>query len=454
MVKAPTKHGLDRKFKPWRRGKSEKSNKRTSLKQQLRGIERLLQKLPETDTERRQELQAKVKSLQAEIANRQSVLLEKKHAEKAHGQRFLDRQRLTRQEKHAQKEKDEQTLLKIALDQIYVAHHPNDIKYMPLFRKGQRVVDLSRQLYRRAVTRKRILKDLATTNTQRVSWISSEQYKRLPSEWSIEDEERIFGGSISRSAVKEQKQQKLAQASADSRFALAPTHDMVLHAADQIDAELDVDDEIGDDKAGGQNRSSDESSSDESDEEKEEQTHSVPRKDAISAPAKGVEDEVDSTSESDSDDDADPLKRNVHPTKESDVVEKDDSSDSSSDDSSDDSSVNEEAKQTVGAKIEKFDVSSDSSDDSSDSSDDENEEKSAKIPPRAAKPIASSKIPDEEEEEDDFLVDAQDDDDDKNVFSMTLKRVPALDNVRGDKSKGWETQRQRPGQFKKRRVRR
>lgn len=94
IVKAPTKHGLDRKFKSWRRGKSEKSNKRTSLKQQLRGIERLLQKLPEGDKERRDELEKKVQALKQEIGDKQMVIQEKKHAEKAHGQRFLDRQRV------------------------------------------------------------------------------------------------------------------------------------------------------------------------------------------------------------------------------------------------------------------------------------------------------------------------------------------------------------------------
>lgn len=94
IVKAPTKHGLDRKFKPWRRGKSEKSNKRSSLKQQLRGIERLLQKLPEGDKERRDELENKVTTLKQEIDEKQKVIQEKKHADKAHGQRFLDRQRV------------------------------------------------------------------------------------------------------------------------------------------------------------------------------------------------------------------------------------------------------------------------------------------------------------------------------------------------------------------------
>ena len=53
---------------------------------------------------------------------------------------------------------------------------------------------------------------------------------------------------------------------------------------------------------------------------------------------------------------------------------------------------------------------------------------------------------------DDFLVDASEET--HNVFEKTTSQVPAMDEARGDKSRGWETQRQRPGAFKKRRVRR
>ena len=54
--------------------------------------------------------------------------------QKAHGQRFLDRQRLTRQEKIARKmttttNEREELLYKLALDQVYVAHHAMDVKY-------------------------------------------------------------------------------------------------------------------------------------------------------------------------------------------------------------------------------------------------------------------------------------------------------------------------------------
>eukprot|EP00934_Nitzschia_sp_Nitz4_P005340 Nitzschia sp. Nitz4//scaffold77_size91520//28950//30164//NITZ4_004885-RA/size91520-processed-gene-0.106-mRNA-1//-1//CDS//3329557976//5330//frame0 len=403
-MKAPTKHGLDRKFKPWRRGKSDKSNKRSSLKQHLRGLERLLKKVSPDDHARRQELESQIQSVKSQIDEKQSVLQEKKHAEKAHGQRFLDRQRLTRQEKQVRKKEASskngataEELFKIALDEVYVAHHPNDIKYMPLFRKGDRVTDSSRALFRRAVTRARILRELASKSIEikPASWISKDQYDRLPKEWSIQDEERVFGGSISRTG----KAKGPSAAKSDSRFALASNHDAVLEEAAKIDAALDEVEEVG------------ESSS--------------------------SEDE-----DSDDDDDADPLQGGTlaEPTKPNGNAAHPEASSSSDDDSSDDESTSPSEKKdaTVTTKRDNNDDDDDSSS-SSDSSVGQEEE------PPTQKPAPSP----EPEEVDDFLMEANQEDD--NVFSMTLKQVPAMDTARGDKSKGWESQRQRPFQKRQRR---
>ena len=61
MARPPTKHGLERKFKPWRRGKSsdkkksntvvgsDKQRNNASLKNRLRGQKRLLAKLQKHD---------------------------------------------------------------------------------------------------------------------------------------------------------------------------------------------------------------------------------------------------------------------------------------------------------------------------------------------------------------------------------------------------------------------
>jgi rRNA-processing protein Efg1 len=400
------------------------------LKQQLRGIERLLLKVPEEDLERREELEVKVRALRLEIGDKQKIIQEKNNAEKAHGQRFLDRQRLTRMEKQVRKEVDssekESQLLKIALDQVYVAHHPTDIKYSPLFRKGQRVVDTSRHLFRRAVTRRRILTSL-TRDKQTTSWISKDQYERLPtSEWTIQDEEKCFGGSITRQGMKEVKK-KLKEGSSDSRFALVPEHNAVLEIAQQMDAELDKDKDCGT-----KSKMKDATAK---------SVASLMDSDQSGDPSSGSDNDDDDDDDDKSGDLPDPLER-LHAQSNvlAHVPVLGDSSDSSDTDDSASSEDDEEgvglSKQPVGGSGS---GSSGTSSDSSSSSVKDEKEQTEQIR--------------QEEEDDGFLMDANSDED-ENVFSMTLKQVPALGEVRGDKTKGWETQKQRPGQFKKRRMRR
>ena len=431
MVKAPSKHGLERKFKPWRKGKSAKSNKRSSLKQQLRGLQRLLGKLNGDDekgndiAKRRSELQEKIQALEGEIDSKQKVIQQKKNAEQSHGRRFLERQKLTRQEKKVQKqlaaaaaaaakgttslsEKElEAELYKIALDQVYVAHHPADVKYMPLFNKNGRVVDVSRQLYRRAVTRRRILKELLAdgSTTERVSWISADQYARLLSkkkEWTIQDEEGVFGGTISRANKKEVLQAK--QQTDDSRFALSSEHSALLEAAETLELELNETEEK-EKKASEDNDNSSSSDSDDS-----------------------------SSSGDEEEDNADPMipKTDSHPSKEQPKARGDDSGSSSSSDSSDSDSDS-------------------SSDSDSDSSDDEGEVARSKLPQQQVAPEEEEE--EEEEEQDDFLLDDVETDN-TNVFEHAKEQLPGTGTPKGDKSRGWETQKQRPGQFKRKRQRR
>lgn len=445
MVKAPTKHGLDRKFKPWRRGKSQKANKRSSLKQQLRGFERLLSKLPDTedDKDRRMELQQKMDDLKVEISQKQQVILEKKHAEQSHGQRFLDRQKLTRKEKQARKQKNnEQELLKLALDLVYVAHHPNDVKYMPLFSKGARVVDQSRQLYRRAITRRRILRELSE-KPKAASWISKDQYGRLPKEWTIQDEQRVFGGSISRKGLNEKKAAKTD----DSRFALASDHEALLKAADKIETEMNLEEDEEEAEKDGNESSNSESTSDSSEDEKEgKQDNDINPNNKRIEKAKDDSSSDSSSEDSDNDDEADPLTRKAKYAGQPVKSGKQASSDSSSSEDSDDDDDDEDKKN------EKKDDDDSSSDDSSsssdsDSSDDDNDEKVVK----KTTPVAT-KESDGDEEADDFFCDA---DNETNVFKKVTAELPAWDKFRGDKSQGWATQRQRPGsEFKRRRVRR
>ena len=114
---------------------------------------------------------------------------------------------------------------------------------MPLFQKGQRVVDQSRQLYRRAVTRKRILKLLASSSPPvPCNWIARDQYERLPTDWTIQDEERTFGGSVSRKELNQQRNKGL-QTGDDSRFALDSQHEAMLQVADQLETQLKKEEE-------------------------------------------------------------------------------------------------------------------------------------------------------------------------------------------------------------------
>lgn len=434
----PSNHGLERKFKPWRKGKSEKSNKKSSLKQQLRGLQRLLGKLPDTDDERLKELQAKIQALESEIGQKQNVIVEKKNAEDSHGRRFLERQKLSRQEKKIRQKPDhpnpdsQAELYKVALDQVYVAHHPNDIKYSSLFNKGERVVDQSRQLYRRAVTRRRILKDLPTT--EKVNWIAADQYERLPLEWTIQDEEKMFGGSITRKGLKDKPKEKKTD---DSRFAVAPSsHDAVLQAAEKIESEIKKE-EMEAEELGS---ASDSSGSDE--EKSDKMAGKVNKK----VPAAKESESGSSSNDSDDAgaDEADPLK----PTKKVAVVANASESSSSDSDSSSDEEDNKASaiqKKEISKIVQKeSDSSSDDSSSDDSSSDEEEEAKNDNGKKRSHKLEVK-------EEVDDFLVDAEGD---TNAFENAKEQIPGQGESKGDKSRGWETQKQRPGDFKKKRVRR
>ncbi len=406
----------------------------------------MLQKLPDNDKERRDELKAKIKALQLEIDEKQKVISEKKNAEKAHGQRFLDRQRLTRLDKQARKQNLDSELLKIALDQVYVAHHPSDIKYMPLFRKGQRVVDTSRHLYRRAVTRRRILKELIE-NKQTCSWISKDQYERLPKEqWTIQDEERVFGGSITRQGMKEIKE-KRQTTKEDSRFALAPEHNLVLQAAELVNADMDEEQSDASDSDSDTERLKIAASK-----KKEAKSGKTKAKDDVDSDDSSDDSDSDDSDSDDSDsDEVDPMNRleqrqsELEKTTKRNITQRFGAVSGSSDTSSDEDDETSEKEEKKKANP----VEDNGSVSSSDESSDEEEEKQ-----KLKAKLDEVKNPKEADEEvDDFLMDAKEEEE-ENIFSMTLKQIPALGDARGDKSKGWETQRQRPGQFKKRRVRR
>ena len=98
-MRPPSKHGLERKYKPWRKGKSDKKKvvgtdkqrTNTSLKNRLRGQKRLLAKLQrQTDgadkKEDREEtingVKQSIKQLERDIATYEAKEREKKNAAK------------------------------------------------------------------------------------------------------------------------------------------------------------------------------------------------------------------------------------------------------------------------------------------------------------------------------------------------------------------------------------
>ena len=88
-MKFPSKHGLEKKYKPWRKGKSSKiaaSKSNASLKNQLRGQKRLLSKLVNNRASAAagsmERVQLKITQLEKDIAAYDAREREKKNAAK------------------------------------------------------------------------------------------------------------------------------------------------------------------------------------------------------------------------------------------------------------------------------------------------------------------------------------------------------------------------------------
>jgi rRNA-processing protein Efg1 len=392
MPRPPSKHGLEKKFKSWRRGKSKNASTSSSLKHQLRGHERLLSKVEESDTERRTAIMEKIQQVKAEIDSKQRIEMERKNATASHGVRFLERTRLVRMEKQIKSSSnDERELFKIALDQVYVAHFPKDIKYLPLFKKGnERSIDEGKALFRRAVTRNRIFKELSSY--PRVNWISEEQYSRLPNAWSIQLEQEVFGGR------KKSDTDKHSALVSDDRFTFNQDHNRLLDEAEKLESSLEP---ISDPHRCASKRSRTY--------ENESGYEKVKRCDKV-----------------------DDFNISRHETNLKDVANQSESRECDAESFNDDS--------------ESSSSSEEDSDDTSVSISDEGDQSSKEV---THQPFNSSSRENTDEADDDFLTSVFD----GNAFEKAkVESASELVN-RGDKSKGWTTQRQRPGQFKKKRQR-
>lgn len=436
MPRPPSKHGLERKYKPWRKGKSKTSKSKGSLKHQLRGKQRLLAKV--TEPERRSELKEEIRSLEQQINERKELERTKQNAKDSHGVRFLERQRLTRAERSTRKLLDsvstteetnryQQELQRIALDQVYVAHFPHDIKYIPLFRNGVRVVDTNvRKLVKRATTRKRILKNIS----EKASWISADQYERLPKEWSVEMEKKMFCTPAKGDSAEAEIN--------DNRFTMPEQHAALLQAAEQAEAEIQAQEANVEEMEKKASESESSASYDPSNSDSSSDDEADPLKRALQKRNPSADD----SSDSDDDDDDDEIQVTAGKEKNAQIDDASDSDSSSGSDSSGDDEDEVETTLVKGNSAQSSDSSS-SDDDSSSDSDSIVENEPVVTKKRSNEP------PPIEEEFDDFLMPATTND--ANVFEKAKQDAPQY--VKGDKSKGWATQRQRPGQFKKRRVR-
>mmetsp|Transcript_20512 Transcript_20512/g.31073 ORF Transcript_20512/g.31073 Transcript_20512/m.31073 type:complete len:403 (+) Transcript_20512:134-1342(+) len=399
MPRPPTKHGLEKKFKPWRKGKSKNSKAKSSLKHQLRGHGRLLAKLSTDDSERRKEIEMKIKDLKLQIDQKNATGIERQNASKSHGIRFLERQKLVRMERNVygdRKKVNERLLRKVALDQAYVAHFPHDIKYMPLFRKGERIVDDQRMLRRRAITRQRILQ-LIKNGNGRVQWISESQYNRLPTSWTLEQEEEMFGKRQTNDSNAVTEEDGLIT---DNRFTLNSNHEKLIEAVEMFEnkGELLTD----------------------------EDDRSIVKSDKCSASSD--DDELDKLSS----------------LRDKKVLTQNPSGKGSGSDSS---SASTDGSGESSESSDTDDESSDSDDESSGADKGHTTEYSEKKDPLKRnfdeRTIQNDK---EHEDFDDFFLP----DSDKNAFDKARLEKPH-DLGSGDKSKGWASQRQRPGEWKKKR---
>lgn len=363
------------------------------MKHQLRGLERLLKRT--TDETHVKQLQEQIQSLKAEMDTKQVVDKQRDHAKQSHGTRFLERQKLVRMERNIRSNPNmhdkEQELLKIALDQIYVAHFPMDFKYLPLFRQGSRRVDIRKILIKRAKLRNQILQNFFqnedSANSAK-SWIVSEQYDRVKTVltrkgskqalWTLEQEQSMFGEASIENGHAARDDPRFQQSATDAQ-------NVLLAAVEQAEAAAEAFIEV-DAPRKASNEEVDSDIEDDAD----------PLKDAIAKRAPSVASKEPSSPQQE--------RQRGEAEKEDDAI----GESSSSDDSSDDDS---------------------SSDDTISNEDDDKHESIARIP-----------ITKNNDEDDDFFMAYSETNDDKDAFNKPKERMVPVGRVKGDKSQGWATQ--------------
>lgn len=380
----------------------------------------------------------------------------------------------------------------IGIDQLYVAHFPNHLKYMALFGKdGVRIVDEDEKVKRRReMVRVGVWEKAQSGDTGGSSggegsgkgWVNMD-FLDLGKKWSVISDTDGGGGVIMN--TKNEQENEVVSSN--------------VKEIDNSDGNIDkqqLDNDTNkrknqkqmDDKEDGSGTSSSTSSDSSSDEDECDIMTMKKQRDAVAATRKTKDDIKDKRFSNE----------NVGNASKSIPNSTSGSSDSSSCASSDSESENEEKagpkKATTGklpsstkkaavtgatsksasdsdsSDSDSSDSDSDSSDsdssdsDSSDSSSDSDGDKRTNLATTttADKSLPKSDVTNKDDDEvesevDDFLVNDDGDDDVMNTFAKattnTSRDMSYAGKRGGDKSKGWQTQRQKPGEWKKPRRR-
>jgi len=473
-------------------------------------------------------VEQQIKDTESAIEEKAKTEREKKLATKYHMIKFVERQRLTRMERRALKNlaeakaaadfedvaKYSAELQTIGLDQLYVAHFPNHLKYMALFGKdGVRIIDGDEKSRKKREDVRvgiwdRVRSGEIAAGGESKGWVNME-FLDLAKErpMVVEEKGRAVmmdtgekGKGISTDGDGDEKQQRTNDT--NNRNDHTPSKSKQKDVNDASNG--DVGDASDSDSSSSSSSAPSESSSDEDDTLIKGKRNNVTaaRKTKVSV----------SESSSDEDDTLDKGKRNnvtaarttkvsVENTSHGNIVDvskpssssnssntsisasnksvssigskgdgkgstkdtkrasvaaiKSESSSSDDDSDSSDSDSNSSDSDSDSSDSDS-DSSSDSDNSTSDSDEEDNRKRTSSVHITNGLAATIDVVTDKEEDEkDDFLVDDDEDADIMKAFAKATSNSMSNTGKRGgDKSKGWQTQRQKPGEWKrpKRRV--
>ncbi len=312
--------------------------------------------------------------------------------------------------------KYERQLERIILDQLYVAFYPNDTKYMSLFTSHDQKTQTKQMVIRQQIIQ-RIQKGghhFIQENTKKKSWVN---LSFLVEKGILDSENYDLQSSVEngKELYKEKYQEKKQQINREKELQKEFQKDIQKRNVDILSSqEQNHQTQIGGEKSSEGSSDSDESS---------DHLNSSSDDDSIDKQKEGLN-RHDSTK--------------IDPKRDTAVVK----------------GLNNMNESSYGLNKSSSDSSSDSTSDS-DSENSEDDKESVSISENKSDSKRNLSDNDNDDSEDDFLVAKNQDTSPENVFA----KAPRVDNKdfflqKGDKTKGWATQKQRPGEWKKKRQRR